>query len=286
VTEIANSEQFANWNGESGERWVATADQRDAVLAPVGELLLKTAALRVGERVLDIGCGCGATTIAAAQAVGPLGRVVGLDLSDPMLDVARNRAARVDVGNVAFERGDAQVHHLGAHTFDVAISRFGTMFFNDPAAAFTNIGAALSAWGHLYFATWQPLAANAWLTVPAEALLRDGSTPDLGDGAGMFSQSDAHAIAATLEPAGFADIDTVPAEVRLTVGATTAEAVEYLAATAIGRAVLATIPTEQQSTAIEAAARALADHADATGVHLDGAILITTAIKSVGGATD
>jgi SAM-dependent methyltransferase len=194
-----------------------------------------------------------------------------------MLDVARNRAAQADVHNVLFERGDAQVHDLGHDAFDVAISRFGTMFFNDPVAAFANIASSMSANGRLVFATWQPLETNEWLTIPCAALLRYGSTPKLGDGPGMFSQSDPQAIAATLEQAGLDEIEPVAARLRLTLGTTIDDATEYLTETAVGRTVLATIPTEQKPAAVDALASALSRHTDATGVHLEAAVWITTA---------
>lgn len=107
---IANADQHAAWNGDSGSRWVATADRRDTVLAPIANLLLETAAITAGDRVLDIGCGCGATTLAAAAAAEPAGTVVGADLSAPMLDLARSRAAALH--NVEFRQADVQTDPL------------------------------------------------------------------------------------------------------------------------------------------------------------------------------
>jgi len=153
MTDIANTEQFDAWNGESGLRWIADPDRRDGVLQPVADALLEAAQLQGGERVLDVGCGCGATTLAAARAIAPNGEVVGADLSEPMIDVARRRAADAGVDNVAFVQADAQTHDFGAPTFDVVMSRFGTMFFADPAAAFANIASSMGPGGRLHIAT-------------------------------------------------------------------------------------------------------------------------------------
>jgi 2-polyprenyl-3-methyl-5-hydroxy-6-metoxy-1,4-benzoquinol methylase len=121
---IANAEQYDAWNGDSGRRWIADPDRRDRVIAPVAGALFDAARLAPGERVLDVGCGCGATTLAAARAIAPGGDVVGIDLSGPMLAVARRRAETDAVANAAFLQADAQTHAVDDAGFDVAISRF------------------------------------------------------------------------------------------------------------------------------------------------------------------
>lgn len=280
MTNMTNTEQFEAWNGESGRRWVADPDRRDLVLQPVADALLEVAQLQAGERVLDVGCGCAATTLAASLAIAPSGEVVGADLSEPMIDVARRRAADAGVDNVAFVQADAQTHDFGAPTFDVVMSRFGTMFFADPVAAFVNIARCVRSGGRLHIATWQPLLANDWLTVPGAALLRFGSLPDGADGPGMFAQSDPSAIEATLGAAGFVDIRVGPMSVTLTLGADPAEAADYLADSGPGRAVLDTIPLTDRPAALEAVEAVLADHATSTGVHLRAGIWITSARRA------
>jgi SAM-dependent methyltransferase len=280
VTEIANAEGYAAWNGDSGQRWVADADRRDRVMAPIAEALLTAADLRPGEQVLDVGCGCGATTLAAATAVAPGGHVVGIDLSAPMLELARTRAADHDASNVAFLLGDAQTRPLAAGWFAVAISRFGTMFFADPVAGFANIATALAPGGRLCLATWQPLAANDWLTIPGAALLRYGQLPETMPGApGMFAQSDAVAVIDTLRRAGFIDIGLDAVTARLTMGRDPVDATDYLANTGIGQAALATIPDDQHDAALAAVRGVLAERADHAGVHLAAAIWIVTATR-------
>jgi SAM-dependent methyltransferase len=279
MTTAPNTDQFDAWNGDSGHRWVATADRRDAVLAPIGDLLLADAAIPPGDAVLDIGCGCGATSLAAAIAAGPDGAVVGLDLSEPMLDVARRRAVAAGLPHLQFSQGDAQVHRL-EQTFDVAISRFGTMFFDDPVAAFTNLARHLRPDGRLCIATWQPLVANQWLTVPGAALLRYGTLPET-DGPstpGMFAQADPVTIRSVLTSAGFVGIDSTPHTAPLCLGATIDDAVDHLADSGPGRAVLETVPEDERAAALAAVAEVLASHHhNDTGAVLDAAVWITTA---------
>ena len=282
MTDIANTDQYDAWNGDSGQRWIQDPDRRDQVMAPIADALLAAAALTAGENVLDIGCGCGATTLAAAHTVGANGTVTGIDLSEPMLDVARRRAAAAGLDNVSFVQGDAQTHDLDTRRFDVAISRFGTMFFADPEAAFTNIAASLDPGGRICLATWQPLLANQWLTVPGAALLRYGSIPDTADdaGPGMFAQSEPDLVRQVLADAGYRDIGLQPVEVTLTLGADPEEAAAYLADSGPGRAVLATIPDHDKPAALDAVRATLADHTDHPGVRLDAGIWIITAVGS------
>jgi SAM-dependent methyltransferase len=252
-------------------------DALDHMLAPVADALWAEAHLQPGESVLDLGCGCGATTLAAAHAVGPRGMAQGVDVTPSMLAIARGRLAASRLANVKFHEADTQTHPLPG-SFDVAISRFGTMFFDDPVAAFTNIRRALRPNGRLCMATWQPLDANAWLVVPGAALLRWITLPDLdGSGPGMFSQSDPEVVAAALDAAGYADIAVRPLKLALPLGDDVDHAAERLADTGVGRAALAAVPEEQQRAALDAVRDALAAHAGTEGVLLGAAVLITTA---------
>jgi len=282
VTTDVNAAQFEAWNGESGQRWVARADQRDRVLAPVAEALLTAASPTRGAHVLDIGSGCGATTLMASTDVGNPGSVTGVDLSRPMLDVAQERARAIGAGNATFTQADAQIHAFELGSVDLIISRFGTMFFSDPEAAFINIGKALHPGGRLVLATWQSLADNEWLTLPGEALLRHTDMrPTSAEPLGMFSQSDPDLVTATLEAAGFIDIVMDATEVMFTLGRDVDEAVEYLADTGPGRMLLETIRDGPGRIAALAEVRhALADHCDRSGVRLGGGIWLIEATWS------
>lgn len=279
MTEPANQEAFEAWNGESGRRWVLDPDRRDEFAAPVGDALLAAAQLRAGEIVLDVGCGCGATTLAAAEAVGSTGAAQGVDLSEPMLEVARRRREDAGATNVTFTLADAQTHPFEP-VHDVVVSRFGTMFFDDPTAAFTNIATGLRPGGRLCIATWQPLLANDWLTIPGAELLRYGTFPDTSSGGpGMFAQSDPAVITGTLDAAGYADITVQAVDVMLRLGDDARDATEHLAEMGTGRAVLATIAEQDRAAALAAVTAVLADHVGPDGVQLSGGILLTTAVR-------
>jgi SAM-dependent methyltransferase len=179
---------------------------------------------------------------------------------------------------VTLIHGDAQTHSF-RESFDVAISRFGTMFFTDPVGAFGNVARGLRPGGRLCLATWQPLGANEWLAIPGAALLHWITLPDFtDDGPGMFAQSDPGIVTATLERAGYTNIRLDPVTVTLRLGADPAEAMERLVDTGVGRAALDAVPEAQRPAATAAVQAALADYADAEGVRLRAAIWITTAV--------
>jgi SAM-dependent methyltransferase len=194
-----------------------------------------------------------------------------------MLDLARQRA---QADSVTFLQADAQTYRFEADSHDVIISRFGTMFFDDPFAAFANLATATRPTGRLCLATWQPLAANDWLLIPGAALLRYGSLPDTGGTApGMFAQSDPIAVTEILEAAGWRDVIVEPVTVSLRLGADAADATDYLADTGIARAVLDTIDPGQREEAIDAVTEALDAHADIGGVRLDAGINLIRASR-------
>ena len=277
MTTTPNTDQFDTWNGDSGRRWVADADRRDAVLAPFADALLTAARIQPGESILDVGCGCGATTIAAGTHTGPGGGAHGIDLSEAMLTVARQRAHDTGLTTVTFTAADAQTHAFEGAAYDVVISRFGTMFFDDPVAAFTNIRGVVRPGGRLFIATWQPLGLNEWLTVPGAALLRYGTLPDTSpEGPGMFAQADPDLVRSTLTRAGWTAVDSRAVTVTLRLGDNPGGATDYLADSGVGRAVLDTIPAVDKPAALQAVADALAPHTSGAGVHLDAAIWITT----------
>lgn len=207
---MANEQQIEYWNEEAGLKWAAQQHQLDAMLAPVAEILLGAAAIGKGERVLDIGCGTGETVI-AAMAAGAA--VTGVDISQPMLDLARSR---VGAGNAQLILADAAQYH-DQTGFDLIISRFGVMFFDDPIAAFTNIKANLRSGGRMIFACWQSPQLNHWAMVPMQAVkpfLPDMPKPDPHE-PGPFAFADAERLEHILRAAGFAEIMIQPQVVEI-----------------------------------------------------------------------
>src|SRR6266536_1935588 len=195
----ANTAQSEAWNGDEGQYFVAQRARHERMGQQHTARLLATAAIGPAEVVLDVGCGCGETTIGAARPARS-GRALGVDLSAVMLAEARRLAGREGVRNARFEQADAQVHAFPAAGFDVAISGFGVMFFADPHAAFANIAAALRPGGRLAFLCWQEMTANEWLTVPFAAVAAHVTLPELpaADEPGPFSLADPRRIRAML----------------------------------------------------------------------------------------
>lgn len=227
MNEVVNLDQARAWDGADGDRWVRQADRYDAAIMDYREELLRAAAIRPGEAVLDVGCGCGWSTIEIARAAGG-GRVVGVDLSGGMLDVAKTRADEAGLA-IELEQADAQVHPFEAGEFDVAVSSFGVMFFEDVEVAFANLGRAVRPGGRIAFVAWGPIGENEWQRAIRGALAAGREIPAPPPGApGPFAFGDpAHAVAA-LEAAGFGDVDVRRVERRFRVGADPEDAWEFI----------------------------------------------------------
>jgi SAM-dependent methyltransferase len=275
---IVNVEQAEAWNRGEGLHWAAHQDRYDGLNEAFTARLLDTAAIAETDVVLDIGCGNGQTTrLAAARAAR--GRAVGCDLSEPMLARAAATAAREGITNVTFVKGDAQVHPFDRGAFDVAISRFGVMFFADPVAAFSNIGAALRAGGRLALLCWRDLTENEWLTATAGAALEHVSMPDLGaaDAPGEFAFADPERVRTILTRARFAAITIEPVEAPMRLGDDAYDAVDFLRGTGMGRALLDNADADARARAVDAVAAALRPHERTDGVYLKGAAWLATA---------
>jgi SAM-dependent methyltransferase len=210
--------QVDYWNGSGGKRWAAAQDHTDRMLEPVSHLLLRKAEPKEGMAVLDIGCGGGATTQSLASSVGS-GRVVGVDISSQLVELAKSRLRGFK--NAEVRLADAAVYPFEPFA-DLATSRFGVMFFGDPAAAFKNIRKALKPGGRLVFACWQDIAQNPWMTVPLRAVEAAGVPPAPAPGPedpGPFSFADPARVKRILLSAGFKDIDFAPANLTLDIAA-------------------------------------------------------------------
>jgi SAM-dependent methyltransferase len=215
-----NADQIEYWNETSGPKWVALADDLDRMIAPLGLRAMDAAAIAAGERVLDVGCGCGQTSLELVRRVGANGRVLGVDVSAPMLESARQRASQRKGGRLEFMLADAQTAALERAAFDLLFSRFGVMFFADPVAAFSNLRRALVSGGRLAFVCWQPLQANPWMLVPLGAAAKHiPLPPPPPPGApGPFAFGDAERVARILAQAGFAQVELEACEMPIRVG--------------------------------------------------------------------
>jgi SAM-dependent methyltransferase len=210
TTPEANADQIAYWNASAGETWAALQDRLDSQIEPLGVRAMDALAPATGERVIDIGCGCGQTTLALARRVGAGGAVLGADISRPMLAVARRRAAEQGLAQVALVEADAQTHPFERRGFDAAFSRFGVMFFADPVAAFANIRRGLRPGGRLGFVCWRPFAENAWMMVPMAAalpLLPEPPPPPDPLAPGPFAFADPDRLRRILTDAGFMGVE-------------------------------------------------------------------------------
>lgn len=278
--EAVNSEQREYWTRE-GDHWVREADRFDAMNGPFGEAMLDAAGLESGDRVLDVGCGNGATAIEAARRVGPRGRVVAVDLSAAMLALARHRAEEAGIDNVELVLGDAQVHPFERGGFDAVISRFGTMFFEDPEAAFANLYGALRPGGRLAIVCWQDVFHSEWIIVPGGAAAEHVGLPDFGPpGApGPFALADEQRLRAILDAAGFGEptLDAITRPMR--VGDDVDDALSFITSLPLVRDDLfAGKPPEKVTAAVDAARAALTPYAGPEGLVMNaGAWLVSAA---------
>ncbi len=226
-----NSEQIADWNGPVGQQWAALQRDLDAMIMPFGAAALKVAAPRPGQRVLDIGCGCGDTSIDLARIVGAEGSVLGVDVSQPMLDVARARAAAEQISHLEFHGADASEVELPAN-HDLLFSRFGVMFFYDPSKSFSQLRKALKAGGRCVFVCWRAPRNNPWAMTPlvaARAALNVTQAPADPHAPGPFAFADADRLHGILSGAGFDTIDIQRVDAPVVLGATPRAAAESAA---------------------------------------------------------
>ena len=272
-----NADQIAYWNGDAGKRWVEQQSRLDAMLGPISDAALAAANAKTGERVLDIGCGCGDTSIKLASTVGANGRVLGADVSAPMLQLANHRAGASKV--LAFTEADAATHAFEANAFDLLFSRFGVMFFADPDAAFANMRKALAKTGRVAFVCWRDWRENEWVRAPIMAVRPHvPPQPQLGpEDPGPFSFADPARIRRILANAGFDTITLRPFDAKVEIGTSLEDATTYLLEFGpVSRALADASPTQKQQ-AIASLREALAPHAKASPIKLGAAVWLVTA---------
>lgn len=275
-----NADMRKAWDGPDGDIWAASAHQYETRGAGHRRLLLQAAAIDSGERVLDLGCGNGASTREAARMAEP-GEVVGIDLSTAMLTNARARSAAAGLTNVTFVHGDAQVHDFEPKSFDVIISNAGAMFFDDKVAAFTNLGRALRPGGRIALMAWQRLEDNEWLTVLREALSmgRDLPSPPVGM-PGPFGLADREQVSALLSETGFTDVGFGDVREPSVFGATTAEAYALLSDDGPTRGLLEDLSDADKAAALDQLCAVIAAHETPSGVIFGSASWLIQARRS------
>lgn len=261
------NEVTADWAGDRGRFWAEHADWFSSMLHEFGTVVVEGAALAAGERVLDVGCGGGDVALAAAEAVGPTGSVLGVDVSPDELDVARVRAAERGLDNLEFREADAGAGDLGPEPVDVICSRFGVMFFPDPTAAFTHLHAAARPGARLAFACWQALEQNEWMTVPGQAIdaVLPLAPPPPPGSPGGFAFRDPDHVRGILTRARFTDVDLEDVQRTVHLGSSLDQAVGFIRQMDYARTVLDPAPPEQAAEAIDRVRAALADRAGPDG---------------------
>jgi SAM-dependent methyltransferase len=207
MTGTANAAQAEYWNSQPGKNWVTYQSDMDLLLAATTDCLLAAGQPRAGENLLDVGCGAGDSTFALASAVAPGGRVLGVDISTPLVERARARQGELAMGNAAFLVADAQDHRFEPSACDMIASRFGVMFFSDPVAAFRNLAGALRKGGRIVFVGWAAADVNPWFSVPSRAIAaRLGAAPPPPAGApGPLAFADGQRVLGILSQAGFSE---------------------------------------------------------------------------------
>ncbi len=271
------STQVEAWNGDEGRHWVVHRERYDQVLRRFTPHLLAAAGVAADQRVIDISCGSGETTCLAATSA-PNGLALGVDLSGPLLEEARRRAAHEGLANAHFEQGDVQAYPFAPASYDVAMSRFGTMFFEAPAVAFADIACAVRPGGRLAFLCWQDAARNEWFTTSRAALAEHGDLPEMNeDEPGPFSLADPGRIREYLDGAGFVDVSIAAVAEPMRMGDDVDDVIDFIQDRVWVRERLADADEVTARMAIDSVRAALRPYQSTDGVVLAGAAWLVTA---------
>jgi ubiquinone/menaquinone biosynthesis C-methylase UbiE len=275
-----NEKQVEAWNGGESVHFVDHADRYDRQLAPFTEALLEQVRLNQRRSLLDVGCGCGALTLATS---GIAGSSIGVDISVPLTEVASERARKARIDNVEFVVADAQTHAFVPGTFDLVISQFGLMFFDDPVRAFSNLRSSLAPDGRLAFVSWRGLAANEWLTVVVDEVSNRAEIPEFGglaNGPGMFALKDQDETTALLVAAGFTDMAFEPLAPTILIGGggTVDQSIDFLLGMGMVRGLVGLAGTEAHDEVVEAVRSSLTERYEpGVGLRFGAAAWLVTA---------
>src|SRR5580692_6200641 len=281
-----NADQIAYWNGPNGQRWTDRQAEQDVLLAPVTQALIDRAAPRAGERIIDVGCGCGGTSIALASRVAPTGFVLGVDISGPMLARARQLAPKGASEGlpVDFVLADATVYPFDPGSFDLLVSRFGVMFFAEPAVSFSNLRRALRPSGRMTFACWREPRENPWMMAPLQAIYQHvPKLPPQGpEDPGPFAFASEERVHRILGEAGFKRIQMEPVGLSfdIAIGRGLDAAVQAAMQIGPGSRALDGHPPETRAAAATTVKETLAPFVRGDSVPLPGSIWIVTARAS------
>ena len=272
----ANQEQVEYWNGRAGTTWVNYQERMDAMLEPLSAATLASAAVQAGERVIDVGCGCGATSLALAREGAS---VWGLDISAMMLERAVARGREAGLEQATFSETDAATQAF-APEHDLIFSRFGVMFFSDPSAAFANLRTALKPGGRLCFLCWRKPRENPWMSVAGAAiqpLLPEPASPPDPRAPGPFAFADPDYITAILEGAGYRDVTVTAVDRTVHLADSLDDALDFQAQIGPLARALAELDEDALEQARALARAALAEHVSGDGLNLGAACWLVQA---------